>query len=117
MEECFLNLVNPNQIWIVITLFPVDLAPNGILFGAKSIQGVYQITKKKSISIQIRVHNCSYRSSINKELCSVSALWGVSGLWLLFSHRVFILTYIFFLNKEINPLLENFWTESILNIA
>ena len=32
------QFVNPNQIWIIIRYhFPVDLAPNGIQFGAKSI--------------------------------------------------------------------------------
>ena len=37
MEKYFLILVNPNQIWIVVTLFSIDLALNGISFGARSM--------------------------------------------------------------------------------
>ena len=37
-DKAILNLGDPNQIWIVIMFtFPIDLAPNRILFGAKSI--------------------------------------------------------------------------------
>ena len=32
-----LNPVNPNQIWIVITFFSIDLATNGLPFAAKAI--------------------------------------------------------------------------------
>ena len=41
-EKPFLNLVNLNQIQIIITEYtvPIDLAPNGILFGAKSFGNV-----------------------------------------------------------------------------
>jgi len=35
--KSFRNLVKSNQIWIVITLSPIDLAPKSIHFGAKSI--------------------------------------------------------------------------------
>ena len=36
-ERYILNLVIPNQIWIVSTIFPINLATNGIPLGAKSI--------------------------------------------------------------------------------
>ena len=36
-EKSFLNLVNPNQMWIVITIFRLILAQIRSQFGAKSI--------------------------------------------------------------------------------
>ena len=36
----FLNLVNPNQIWIIIQIFPIDLGRKEIPFGAKSKYGL-----------------------------------------------------------------------------
>ena len=38
IQKSILNLVLSNQIWIVIALFPLDLAPNIIPFSAKSIE-------------------------------------------------------------------------------
>ena len=35
-DKYFRNLVTPSQIWIVNTIFSIDLAPNGIQFVAKS---------------------------------------------------------------------------------
>jgi len=37
-EKYFQNLVNPNQIWIVINIFPIELAPIGTPIGAKSME-------------------------------------------------------------------------------
>ena len=36
LKNQHLNIVKLNQVWIVITLFPFDLSPNEIQFGAKS---------------------------------------------------------------------------------
>ena len=35
--QYFLIIIISNKLWIVITLFPIDMAPNGIPFGDKSI--------------------------------------------------------------------------------
>ena len=32
-----MNLVNPNQIWIVITLFPINLTPIGVPIGVLNL--------------------------------------------------------------------------------
>ena len=57
----FQNFVDSNQIWIVITLFREDFAPNGFPFNANSIGKVklqsksglgYQDSKKISLCVQ-----------------------------------------------------------------
>ena len=43
LRENFLNHGKSNEFWIVITHFPIDSAPNGIPFGAKSIGKLYHV--------------------------------------------------------------------------